>query len=604
MDGGLERLVTILHSFCLSPPPPPPQNGSLIYGLRPPSNPNKPLPPPTPTLNPASFDKHAAYRFSLAFQCVVNIGVRGSEPIRARVVQAGTLEVVGCVLEAWLAGKGFAVGPSASATGMPRETREQRQARRDAMVQLRQRQQEQAEFERQRSMPRHDLLLSASNPVSDTEMSEVSETSAAPTPVDSGTPTGSVVFPSRDRSGTIIARREREREQPTSRPETETEDEDVDMDRERSHHHRAVGIISDDAPPVDTHIIINTNESGDLLGVGAAFNVNGNGAGVEDGIVSFEAEANDDFAMGAPPGAPGAIALGIGMGISAAEGESEDERERRSGDESSRTMAAPDATPRPGVIGLPPTSTTETSPAPQQRQQAYVPSPPQPAPPATAPAATTVTTTPSPTATAVPHRERDRHHRHHHHSHSHSHSHSSGQDLSGPYRDEDVLLSLQLLAYLSKYPHVRQAFYKPRTTFHPASVDVVGGRWGRTAGKQKEEEGASAVKEKEGTTSGGFFRSLRGKDREAAPAPQPAPQPQTKPRQTNVFSLVERFTFKPSSSETALPNPPPRLPPEIQYWAGVVMRNACRKDEGRGGIRHAMWTLGVVPARVRKVPPV
>ena len=52
-----------------------------------------------------------------------------------------------------------------------------------------------------------------------------------------------------------------------------------------------------------------------------------------------------------------------------------------------------------------------------------------------------------------------------------------------------------------------------------------------------------------------------------------------------MFSLVERFTFKPSSTETDLPNPPPRLPPEIQYWAGVIMRNACRKDDSRGGIR-------------------
>ena len=80
-------------------------------------------------LNPKVFDRRAAYRFSLAFQRVVNIGVRGSEPIRSRVVQAGTLDVVGCVLEAWLASKGFAVGPSAGASGIPRETREQRQQR-------------------------------------------------------------------------------------------------------------------------------------------------------------------------------------------------------------------------------------------------------------------------------------------------------------------------------------------------------------------------------------------------------------------------------------------------------------------------------------------
>ena len=40
----------------------------------------------------------------------------------------------------------------------------------------------------------------------------------------------------------------------------------------------------------------------------------------------------------------------------------------------------------------------------------------------------------------------------------------------GPYKDEDVLLGLQLLAYLSKYPHVRQAFYKPWSSFHPTSL--------------------------------------------------------------------------------------------------------------------------------------
>ena len=138
MDGGLERLVRILHDFCICPPPP--ENPTILYGLSAPKpHPSK----PAPTLNPKSFDKQAAYRFSLAFQSVVNIGVRGSEQIRGRVVQAGTLEVVGCILEAWLAGKGFAVGPNATAGGMHRETREQRLARRQAQHELRQREQAQ-----------------------------------------------------------------------------------------------------------------------------------------------------------------------------------------------------------------------------------------------------------------------------------------------------------------------------------------------------------------------------------------------------------------------------------------------------------------------------
>ncbi|KAI8377302.1 hypothetical protein BD560DRAFT_390711 [Blakeslea trispora] len=72
------------------------------------------------------------------------------------------------------------------------------------------------------------------------------------------------------------------------------------------------------------------------------------------------------------------------------------------------------------------------------------------------------------------------------------------------HREEDVLLCLQLLAYLSKYPHIRDLFH---TAY-----------------------------------------------------------------QKNVFSVVEKFCHR-------------IHPGAIQYWAGVIMRNACRKDEDRGGIR-------------------
>jgi hypothetical protein len=72
------------------------------------------------------------------------------------------------------------------------------------------------------------------------------------------------------------------------------------------------------------------------------------------------------------------------------------------------------------------------------------------------------------------------------------------------HREEDVLLCLQLLAYLSKYPHLRDLFHTAYTK--------------------------------------------------------------------NVFSVVEKFCHR-------------LHPGPIQYWAGVIMRNACRKDETRGGIR-------------------
>jgi len=57
-------------------------------------------------------------------------------------------------------------------------------------------------------------------------------------------------------------------------------------------------------------------------------------------------------------------------------------------------------------------------------------------------------------------------------------------------------------------------------------------------------------------------------------------------RQT-CSSLAERFTCRPSSSELANGSAGvevwPRLPPEIHYWVAVIMRNACRKDDFRGG---------------------
>lgn len=134
MDGAIERLMRILYDYCLCPPPP--EIPGYIYGLSPPnSRPSKLI----PTINPLSYDKHAAYRFSLALQSIVNIGIRGSEPIRSRIVQAGALEVVGCILESWLAHKGFAIGPSSSASGLPRESREHRLARRAALQEQRQR---------------------------------------------------------------------------------------------------------------------------------------------------------------------------------------------------------------------------------------------------------------------------------------------------------------------------------------------------------------------------------------------------------------------------------------------------------------------------------
>ena len=471
------------------------------------------------------------------------------------------------------------------------------------------------------------------------------ETSVNTTPVVSGTPTGTVMIPSRDRSGTIIARpvwdqastagpstvhRRSHRSNiarlavppssggastanstDTSRPETETEDDgDVDMDQDdsiresdapsvsgastperrnpspdpaatvrgvgRRRSRRAVGIVSDTGTPdapggsrdmnADAHIIIN-DQAVAVDGVG----------GIEDGIVPLD--TNDDFAMGAPPGAPGAIDGPPAVNV--ADGHA----------------PTGERTPRAGPINLPGTMPMPPIPNTTGTRPAVDGTPGVPPTRVTARnvnAAAPQAGGTGPTGIPVP----PRHHHHHHHHHDSD---------SGPYRDEDVLLALQLLAYLSKYSHVRQAFYKSRVTFHPASAQqspsevryVPGGRAaaGSSTSNAAGPSGTQAsTNTKEPNALLRAFATATGRGKEKAPATAPEMSSSsssstvtgtstTPQRMTNVFSLVERFTFRPSSSEVDSPNPPPTLPQEIQHWAGVIMRNACRKDDSRGGIR-------------------
>ncbi|KAJ7071770.1 hypothetical protein B0H15DRAFT_793342, partial [Mycena belliarum] len=271
-----------------------------------------------------------------------------------------------------------------------------------------------------------------------------------------------------------------------------------------------------------------------------------------------------------------------------------------------RADTAPQSPPSPSSISVPPPLPASAAPRASQHHTPYPGAPRVPAAPT--PAArtrrATVTEATEPTAPALlpaTARIREREERHHH---SHPHSHPTG-----PYRDEDVLLSLQLLAYLSKYPHVRQAFYKRRNGFHPASALALAAAKAADAPEQPMPKPPEMVREKGRQGPGGqqlaFFRAfgVAGKEKEKGKSPAssssrgshvaastatPAGSTSAAARpalETNVFSLVERFTFRPSSSETDLPNPPPKLPQEIQYWAGVIMRNACRKDDSRGGIR-------------------
>ncbi|GJJ13606.1 hypothetical protein Clacol_007862 [Clathrus columnatus] len=614
MDGGLERLIRILRDFCSNPPLPEPP--TQFYGLLPLPSSNSTLSNPSngitgpPVHDPRRpFDRAAAHRFSLALQCIVNIGVRGSEPIRARVVQAGALDVIGCILEAWLTSRGFAVLPSSSASGLPRESREVRHARRLALIA-----QEEPRTAIPSSLslpplPRGSTWLDDETPGPVTRpISALPQRTISARPPDTRssieqtTPTNprsrsndsSPLRNSRSSSigvgnnatsaGEQIQGSLPGRSTSVSRTDTEAEsDADVEMEDADRSTADASQSASLEQPPPQLNVTVGILEPGlgldmDLLmGVGVGVGVNGDPEGIAVDINGRE--------------------LGLGAREMVLQQQQQQqqqqidqqqqqiESQQHQNRERERQLEHPDdLTPRAPLTALPdaaphniparqPSVNLHQRPHVNPIQRPFVP-PPHPR--------THITMTPG-----VP---------------QHLSSSVPRHD-AGPYREEDVLLSLQLLAYLSKYPHVRQAFYKPREVFNPV-LKTMQPNASAASSNTKGIESSTSVSS---SNNSSFFKTLTGrKDKRPVSASAATGQSDSHTdhhtestqmlnpplrstpsllQSTNIFSLVERFTFRPSASESHLPNPPPLLPEEIQYWAGVVMRNACRKDDARGGIR-------------------
>jgi hypothetical protein len=116
-------------------------------------------------------------------------------------------------------------------------------------------------------------------------------------------------------------------------------------------------------------------------------------------------------------------------------------------------------------------------------------------------------------------------------------------------REEDVLMSLQLLAYVSKYCNLRKYFQKshlvPRLKI----------------GKE--------MQLLDGADPAAVEAEMEDDDEEYE-------EEYLLPNDLNIFPLVEKFTVRYHSTD-------------MQYWAGVVMRNLCRKDDTRGGIRQCAY---------------
>lgn len=117
--------------------------------------------------------------------------------------------------------------------------------------------------------------------------------------------------------------------------------------------------------------------------------------------------------------------------------------------------------------------------------------------------------------------------------------------LAATPRDEDVLMSLQLLAYVSKYCNLRTFFQQS----HLVPKLKIGGNL------QMLDDNASS---------------------ECMHADESSQEEYLLLDDYNIFPLVEKFTVRHHSQD-------------MQHWAGVVMRNLCRKDDARGGIRQCAY---------------
>ncbi|EGR46485.1 uncharacterized protein TRIREDRAFT_22950 [Trichoderma reesei QM6a] len=125
------------------------------------------------------------------------------------------------------------------------------------------------------------------------------------------------------------------------------------------------------------------------------------------------------------------------------------------------------------------------------------------------------------------------------------------QLLSAMPREEDVLMSLQLLAYVSKYCCLRTYFQKS----HLVPSLAIGKDLLALDTDDEEEAGEEAASAGNGSDIEDEYLLEDN---------------------FNLFPLVEKFTVRYHSTD-------------MQYWAGVVMRNLCRKDDTRGGIRQCAY---------------
>ncbi|ODN83483.1 hypothetical protein, variant [Cryptococcus amylolentus CBS 6039] len=649
IDGGLERLLDILRESSLPKEVPVPQD---LWGLNGP-----------PTARVITMERANSLKHSLAFQCVVNVGVRGSENVRTRVVQSGTLDIVAQIIESWLKDHGISIhsGPLGSqaavdafATGVPlpgtdslrrKEKREGREER-------------DRDRERERERDRGDRGERGERSHRSRTVHHHHQQAEEPTPtatIGRGPPGVPLSTDSTPDPAAPQPRR------PFEEPDTTLNDTDVDMaDADVEGGESTDASMDADDLSVDVDMAATEDALGSRFGAsqpsttpraattvlpmsipstsrqgrerdthsgGVAESLSGDDAAPSAGIPRITSESN--LAASNPGIRPPTLTIGgpsrlphlaqdptstqsspmatppprqdgesVSSGASVRHGRrgtiiarpgnlaprNDRERELNRGNESGQSdggedMDLPTATIAAGIAavnaqamenngpivpdepGPPPNvEIVETTGAGQEELEGPDPEviaaeqarldmeagapPGQPGAAQTPRVAPTDAQTPrqAPGQGTVPAVEAQiiiangapR-------SFDNLGNYVGISSLLNPdgnrYSDDSILLALQLFAYLSKYPHLRSAFHHPRRPIH-ATFDY-GDDWASLA----ERPGISET--------------------------------------PDIFSLVERLTFRPSPSDPVMF----KVPPEIQYWAGVIMRNSCRKDDARGGIR-------------------
>ncbi|CAD6582094.1 MAG: hypothetical protein CYPHOPRED_001837 [Cyphobasidiales sp. Tagirdzhanova-0007] len=602
VDGGLERLITIVGACLdLAFPDPDRQKASARRCV-----PFKPFTAYANGNNPIHYvDMHALlHTYAFALQCLVNVGVRGSEQVRTRVVEAGVLSVVSRILSGFLATR--------------RKERERRQACLEPSRSIT------LWRDQNGHVPVHVGLTPTTittTPSTTTTIAPHHFQISEPTPAQPSTlPSGASRLPHlplqrTNTPDTVASLDESEQDNDPDAEESsgqECENEQMDTEEEsagkgatsrsssRARRGTVVAAKNGPTPSAPTSEMMVMME--DVIGNGHPMpptsplsrNQDQDGAAIMSvdptSPTQLARDDDDPYAAATPMGTAAAL-------------------------RSDAIMLT--ATPRhPTSTSINSHSSTITNPS---------------------------RATPSAAAAA-----------HHYH-------HSAPIDYH--FKEDDVLHCLHLLAYLSKYPHVRAVFHDPDnkccrppppsspsqsssasspgaplpsgsasatpsnplgcsrkkqrcgengeacsstcTEDHPHEQDVLNG----------DDDGVNDCSDSEGLQSQAHAHNsaphahqsyphhqhhhhhhhhhsrddqlelARAKALASLPAKErkPAAEPAHPSRSTanNVFSLVEQFTFRPSSpADRAM-----RLPTDIQYWAGVIMRNACRKDEARGGIR-------------------